>query len=299
MSNTRPPLDMTFFQTVQGRGIVLGPSLRSYMRTIFRGDPTAERLGAIRMEEFFKDLFFDFQDAPSDARFRRAYTELVDLYVRVLRETTNWLCEDRRGGGPVGWTIAAAADKSEAVTIITFNHDLVIENEIYRRSKLRRCWCLNEGYGTYGASLGSLQPGVTRPLFPLHRDGLCSHDEPIRVSIARLPNWAGRLNSDLPTAPTFSGESGPRTVYLYNGRQLQTRTIIGRGRAAAGSTRGRASWNTWPVIIPPVYAKQALEFPRFRGHLRAWSAVSGLAGRIVRHAKGIEFQEAVSAGVPA
>jgi hypothetical protein len=42
-----------------------------------------------------------------------------------------------------------------------------------------------------------------------------------------------------------------------------------------------------------------MECPRFCGHLSAWSAVSGWAGRIVRHAEGIELQEAVPAGVPA
>jgi hypothetical protein len=42
-----------------------------------------------------------------------------------------------------------------------------------------------------------------------------------------------------------------------------------------------------------------VECPRFRGHLSAWSALSGLAGRIVRHAKRIELQEAVPAGVSA
>jgi hypothetical protein len=39
-----------------------------------------------------------------------------------------------------------------------------------------------------------------------------------------------------------------------------------------------------------------MECPRFGGHLSAWSAVSGVAGRIVCHAKGIELQEAVPAG---
>ena len=42
-----------------------------------------------------------------------------------------------------------------------------------------------------------------------------------------------------------------------------------------------------------------LECPRFGGHLSAWSAMSDRAGRIVRHAKGIELQKAVPAGVPA
>ena len=42
-----------------------------------------------------------------------------------------------------------------------------------------------------------------------------------------------------------------------------------------------------------------VECPRFRGHLSAGSALSDLAGRMGHHAKGIEFQEAVPAGVPA
>jgi hypothetical protein len=42
-----------------------------------------------------------------------------------------------------------------------------------------------------------------------------------------------------------------------------------------------------------------LECPRFGGHLIAWSALSGWAGRMARYAKGIELQEAVHVGVPA
>jgi hypothetical protein len=42
-----------------------------------------------------------------------------------------------------------------------------------------------------------------------------------------------------------------------------------------------------------------MEFPRFRGHLSAWSALSGWAGRMRRYAEGIELSEAVYVGVPA
>ena len=42
-----------------------------------------------------------------------------------------------------------------------------------------------------------------------------------------------------------------------------------------------------------------VECPRFGGHLSAWSALSGWAGRMRCYAKGIELQEAVSVGVPA
>jgi hypothetical protein len=45
--------------------------------------------------------------------------------------------------------------------------------------------------------------------------------------------------------------------------------------------------------------KTGMECPRFGGHLSAWSALSGWAGRMRRYAKGIELSQAVLAGVPA
>jgi hypothetical protein len=94
------------------------------------------------MEEFFKDLYYDFQDDPENRQLRRAYIELVSVYTRVLRETTNWLCRDSRQGAPIGKVIAAAAEVADEVSILTFNHDLIVENEIYKRARLRRRWCL-------------------------------------------------------------------------------------------------------------------------------------------------------------
>lgn len=251
-----PPLDLTFFETVEQRRIHLAPALRSYLRTLLGGEPTRDRLRAMRMEEFFKDLFFDFQDVPADAELRRAYTELVDLYVRVLRETTNWLCADGRQGAPVGRLIADAAAHADDVTILTFNHDLVIENEIFRRAQLRDRWCLDVGYGSLAAELHRLSPGAPRSMFPVHADDLCDHGRPIRVlKLHGSLNWIVRVNSDLPTAKTLSGEAaGTRDIFLANSRQAQPRLEIER----RSKGRGRSVWYTWPVIIPPVYAKQAL-----------------------------------------
>lgn len=208
------------------------------------------------MEEFFKDLFFDFQDVPGDADLRRAYTELVDLYVRVLRETTNWLCSDRREGAPVGRLIADASERADTVTILTLNHDLVIENEIFRRAQLRGRWCLDQGYGSLGGDLQGLFPHSTgRPLFPVHTDDLCDHARPITIlKLHGSLNWISRLNSTLPTARTLSGEAGSGAILLANTRQVMARQRI----SLRSRRRGRTFWYTWPVIIPPVYAKQAL-----------------------------------------
>ena len=69
-----------------------------------------------------------------------------------------------------------------------------------------------------------------------------------------------------------------------------------RGRHGLGSERGpyHSFTGTRNHMVP-----LRLECPRFGGHLSAWSALSGWAGRIVRHAKGIELQEAVPVGVSA
>jgi hypothetical protein len=120
----------------------------------------------MRMEEFFKDLYYDFQSDPTDGVTRSAYIALVNMYTRVLRDTINWLCDDGRKGAPVGRLLNAAADRAGSVTVITFNHDLVIENEIFKRARLRDRWCLEQGYGSLGRDMELLRSGVVGADFP-------------------------------------------------------------------------------------------------------------------------------------
>jgi hypothetical protein len=119
MLETHPPLDTTFFQKLRIKEIPLHPSLRAYVRGLTGSDPTPGVLERMRMEEFFKDVYYDFQADPTNKQLRRAYIELVGMYTRVLRETTNWLCEDKRTGAPVGRLIAAAADAADVVSVVT------------------------------------------------------------------------------------------------------------------------------------------------------------------------------------
>jgi len=176
MRDTRPPLDTTFFQTVDARKIALSANLRSYLTSIGI-DLTAHGLSERRMEEVFADAFFDFQENPGDSRALNAYVDLVELYLRVLRETTNWLCADGRTGAPVGRLLADAAAVSDELTIITFNHDLIVENEIHRRASLRKRWCIDQCYGTFSDQLTARsQTTGTHPLFEMHKAGKCPND---------------------------------------------------------------------------------------------------------------------------
>jgi hypothetical protein len=252
MRHTRPPLDTTFFETVDAHpNMTIGPRLRTYFRDVLGREPTTLNLREYRMEEVFGDVYYDFLENQSDAVALGAYIELVELYLHVLRETTNWLAAENRGGAPIGRLIDAAANAANEVTIITFNHDLVIENEIHRRARLRDCWCIDQGYGSISAEMERLTPGVNVPTFRTH-DSNCSHRIQILKPHGSL-SWVHRLNSDAPTARFLAGGANRKLLLL------PARRLLGRERYVDQSSgRGRKRWNLWPLVVPPIYAKQAL-----------------------------------------
>lgn len=253
-----PPLDSNFFERIESLNIPVPADLRRYASTMSAVDPFEPSGGPpVRMEEFFKELFGDFQDQPTSGSLpSRAYAELVDIYVRVLRETTNWLCADSRSGSPVGRMIAQLAEATDDLTIVTFNHDLVIENELFRRARLRRRWCLTEGYGSFGTGLTVSAPSgaPTRELFPRHSSD-CDHSRPITLyKLHGSLNWYVRLRGRQPTRTVLAGGATKPNVQL-----TRRRTVASQLRHSAKRTgRGRTSWYTWPVVIPPVHEKDRL-----------------------------------------
>jgi len=197
-------LDTTFFETVERNpNTSVGSNLGRYFSDVLGREPTSLNLREYRMEEVFGDVYYDFLENQTGNLALRAYTELVRLYLQVLRETTNWLADDSRRSAPIGRLIAAACEVADEVTIITFNHDLVIENEIDRRAKLRKLWCVTEGYGAVSKELNVLEPGVNVPVLSHHSDD-CEHKIRIIKPHGSL-NWVHRLNSKDPTARFLEG----------------------------------------------------------------------------------------------
>jgi hypothetical protein len=252
LRHTLPPLDTTFFETVEAHPhLSIGGRLRRYFRDVLGREPTTLTMREYRMEEIFGDVYYDFLENQSDAVALGAYIELVELYLDLLRETTNWLAEDTRRGAPVGRLIDAAASVADVVTVVTFNHDLVIENEIDRRARLRETWCLDHGYGSISADMELLAPSATVPTFRTHDSG-CSHRIQILKPHGSL-SWVHRLNSTAPTARFLAGRVS-RKLLLLPAKQL-----LGRERYVDPSPgRGRKRWNLWPLVVPPIYAKQSL-----------------------------------------
>lgn len=256
MAAQNPPLDYTFFEKVAALKIAVPTELKAYAEAMPGPNPFVIRAGrpGLRMEEFFKELFSDFQDAEPASPIALAYEQLVSLYTRVLRETTDWIGSDQRRGGPVGRLIFEAADVSDTVTIVTFNHDLVIENEILKRARLRRRWCIQEGYGTYSKSLVYTNP-TSGLLFPTHTPA-CDHSNPIVVlKLHGSLNWYVRMNGLHPSRSILAGSAPAPRVHCTRRRTVPHQL---RSTRPATTKTGRAGWYTWPVVVPPVYGKEAM-----------------------------------------
>jgi hypothetical protein len=248
-----PPLDYTFFDKVRALQLGIPGRLREYGRSVPRRDPFVPSPESARLEEFFKDVYYDLVDVPGNLAIRDTYVELVELYARVLRETTNWICERTRTGGPVGRLLAAVGDWADNVSVITFNHDLIIENEIIKRANLRKRWCLEQGYGLFSEELEVTSPAAGTPSFPKH-SAACNHDRGIAViKLHGSLNMYVRIASDTPTAPQLTGRGDASQIFVS-----RRRTVPPRLRYVKSGGQGRRTYPTWPVVVPPVYAKDSL-----------------------------------------
>jgi hypothetical protein len=252
---SHPPLDYTFFQKIrQLESISIPGSLERYARRLPSGSPFDPRASESRMEEFFRDVFYDYLEIGSSSMVvNRAYLQLVDVYTAVIRETTNWMLDDGHTGGPIGRTIALAAEIADQVDIITFNHDLLIENEIYKRARLRARWCLERGYGSFSTDRKLLRPS-SAAVFPAHSAD-CDHDHPIQIhKLHGSLNWIVRIRGREPTHSMLTGQTTGYDVKVSQRRAIPGALTI----SSTGPGGQRSKGYTWPVIVPPVYAKQPL-----------------------------------------
>jgi hypothetical protein len=75
MQDQNPPLDTTFFQKVRALDIPVDSDLRRYAEELPTGSPFDPKTPDGRVEEFFRDLFYDFlAEADADTPVVRAYT---------------------------------------------------------------------------------------------------------------------------------------------------------------------------------------------------------------------------------
>ena len=209
------------------------------------------------MEEFFKDLFFDFSgEGETNPEIAGAYTDLLNIYRSVIGRTTDWMNEGTtKRNGPIGRVVSWATNGSDSVSLLTFNHDLVLENEIHKRPKLRRLWCIEHGYGTFSDRAQILPRKTDRNSFGYHSDKC---DGGKRLKVLKLHgslNWQVKMNGKNPSARILagSGSSNPK-IRVTRRRKVPAKLRVSRSTG----TRGRSVWYMWPVLVPPVYNKQVL-----------------------------------------
>jgi hypothetical protein len=253
MTDSNPPLDTTFFEKIRALSIPVASDLRAYASALPTGSPFEPGAGNVRMEEFFKDLFFDFSGEARTGTVAGAYTALIDIYRRVISDTTDWMSDDTRTGGPVGQLIVHAVESADSVTLLTFNQDLVLENEIQKRARLRSLWCLRHGYGAFSDHAEFLVTSA-RPTFDAHTSS-CDNGDRLRIlKLHGSLNWQVRMNGRQPSPRILSGAATPPTVQVTPRRKIPAQLRFTRKKGG----RGRSTWYMWPVIVPPVYNKQAL-----------------------------------------
>jgi hypothetical protein len=130
---------------------------------------------------------------------------------------------------------------------------LLIENEIFKRRRLRARWCLERGYGTFSEGRERVRATSTS-VFPYHSDD-CDHARPIYIhKLHGSLSWMVRIRDREPTHSMLTGQATGSDVLVST-----RRAVPGALRVRSTAPGGRRSTRyTWRVIVPPVYAKQPL-----------------------------------------
>lgn len=251
-----PPLDTNFFE----KAIDLAqssPAVRTSVRTLTSRVSTSSRFydpfrqPTTSLEQYFADVYYEVAGGRSSQAFQ-VFVALLRLYAGVLAATTNWMASHGRGPGLIGKLLRheMGLSKGDRVTVITFNHDLVIENEVRRLPRVHGTWCLSGLYGD--PEMDRLRAPSGTPRFPHHSDG-CRHEAPIELlKLHGSLNWVVRQVARDPKMSTlFPTSSRRRAMFITDRRETGvTGEIKIRGQ--------RRPWYGFPVIVPPIYDKQSI-----------------------------------------
>ncbi len=256
-----PPLDANFFGRAARHNSVaaLEPILR---RAKELGQPDlCSSTQPVSLEQYLGRLYFEMLTSGVTDNIE-AYYDLVRLYATELLTTTNWMAGRR---GALSKLMRAELDAGNRLSVITFNHDLLIENALAGMSANRygRVWCLSHAY-----HLGSIEGTVSIPGAAQYDDD-CPGRRKEHVPIYKLHgslNWVFRTLRAYP--PTDFAKQA-RKVMIWNNVQIPAEDN------KLSQNAGR-DWYLWPLVVPPVYEKQGFIFGKLRP---VWDAAGdALAG---------------------
>jgi hypothetical protein len=223
------------------------------------------------MEQFFADIYYSVAGSGSTSPALPVFIETMRLYRRVLAQTTNWASGLGRVGALDRLLRYEKDTASGALTVVTFNHDLLLESVAAKMPRTSGRWCLRSLYGNI--SLQGLNWSKVRA-YPNHKTG-CPDEPPFEVlKLHGSMNWLMQSPTLTPAYGTlFPPQRTNRKIWVANRRDI----VIDPRRSATAKPGGR-SWNLWPLVVPPIYDKQ-----RVTG-MRLLQQVWDLARDRIRHA---------------
>jgi hypothetical protein len=237
-----PPLDANFFiraarHTAPGRR----RSIEAHARHLGQPD-LCTTAPSVSLEQYLGRLFFEMNADATDPNVR-AYFNLVRWYAAELLTTTNWMMGR---GGSIKRLIERELRRSGGLAIITFNHDLLIENALSLLAPrlFGQTWCLSHAYG-FNASLTPIA-SKGEPTFTLNCPGDTGNHIPV-YKLHGSVNWVFRT---LRRYPTHDFARRELKLALWNNVKLTP--WVDR---VTNPARGRKAWYLWPLVVPPIYEK--------------------------------------------
>lgn len=253
-----PPLDGNFFACVtriSGRTATVRAAMTSLRNAIAAVpefyDPWVRR--SVTMEQFFADIYYSVASSPSASAALAVFIDTLQLYRRVLAQTTNWMTRTTRRGDLdrlIRHQLATAEPASDT-TVVTFNHDLVIESVAADLPRFNGMWCLRSLYGDVDLRPLNWRSGAR---YLNHHPG-CPHSPPFTLlKLHGSLNWLIRSVKERPDSSTlFPPQRTRRKVHVSNHADILMNPKIG-----ARPQPGGRSWYMWPLVVPPIYEKQRI-----------------------------------------
>jgi len=195
------------------------------------------------MEQFFADVYYEVAPLKrADAR-TQLYTRLLRLYHRTLSATTNWMMLVREHG-VLEHLITSELGRTDSLTVVTFNQDLVAESSA-ARIRPTSDWCLASLYQTNRLRPRLLLNRPKASVFQHHRPG-CPHNPPFALlKLHGSLNWVLASRGIDPTVGTLFPSGHPRRIYCLDTRIVPEHATL----------TGTKPWEIWPLVVPPIYDK--------------------------------------------
>ena len=262
-----PPLDANFFtRAARHTDVRRRAAIEAHAQKLGQGDLCATS-PPVSLEQYLGRLFFEM-NADATTTNVRAYFDLVRWYAAELLTTTNWMMGR---SGSIKKLLERELRRPSSLSIVTFNHDLLIENALSLMAPrlFGQPWCLKHAYGI----TPSLAPVANKDSATFNRD--CPGNTKTHIPIYKLHgsvNWVFRTLRKYPP-PNFAARD--------RGLALWYNTEISPWVERVSSRKGRKSWYLWPLIVPPIYEKHGFIHGELAGVWQSAAACLHHATRIV------------------